>query len=160
MMEINWNKFVVLLLPLRLRMATVFGFIRSLLAPIVYIFNMLRTYETDIRYKLSHTSQVWSLEAVLNDAFDIAERRIYITDAGGEMVTLINRDTDGDALIIDQDSDGDALIIHNDSAYFGGSYDFIVNIPYQFTEAEMYRLKALVNYYKLAGKRFDVVVNN
>ncbi len=159
MMEINWNRFVVLLLPLRMRVATVFSFIRSVLAPVVYLFNLLQNYEADIRYKLAHTSQVWSIEAVLNDAFDISLRRIYISDAGGEVVTLINRDTDGNALIINRDSDVNPLIIHNDSAYFGGSYDFIVNIPYQFSEADMYRLKALVDYYKLAGKRFDVVVN-
>ncbi|MBS2099199.1 hypothetical protein [Carboxylicivirga linearis] len=158
MMEINWNRFVVLLLPLRMRVATVFSFIRSVLAPIVYLFNLLRTYESDIRYKLAHTSQVWSIEAVLNDAFDIELRRIYISDAGGDTITLIHRDSDNDPLVLDADEYG-AFIMQNDSAYFGGSYDFIVNIPYQFSDASLYRLRALVDYYKLAGKRYDVVVN-
>ncbi|MCT4590524.1 MAG: hypothetical protein N4A71_22040 [Carboxylicivirga sp.] len=158
MMEINWNRFVVLLLPIKKRTTTVFSFIRSVLAPVVYLFNLLRNYEADIRYKLEHTSQVGSIENVLNDAFDTALRRIYISDAGGDVVTLIHRDTDEKVLVLQDDTA--PFTIHNDSAYFGGSYDFIVNIPYQFSEADMYRLRALVDYYKLAGKRYDVVINS
>lgn len=158
MFDIDFNNVVVWLT--HRRVLTVFNvaWLKALISPIADLYNEFKAYREDILYKLNHNSQVCYIEAALNDAFDIVERRIYTSDAGGEMVTLINRDTDGDALIIDDDANG-GIIIHNDSAYFGGSYDFIVNIPYQFTDAEMYRLKALVDYYKLAGKRFDVVVN-
>ncbi len=157
MMEINWNRFVVLLLPLRKRTASIFGFIRSVLAPVVYLYNVLRTYEADIRDKLKFTSQVWAIEAVLNDTFDTAERRTYISDAGTDVITLIHRDSDEDPVLLDDDATR-AFVLHNDSAYFGGNYDFVVNIPYQFSEADIYQLRALINYYKLAGKRYDIAV--
>ncbi len=158
MFDIDFNNVVVWLT--HRRVLTVFNvaWLKALVSPIVDLYNEFKSYREDILYKLSHNSQVCYIEAVLNDAFDVVERRIYISDAGGEVVTLINRDTDGNSLIINDDANG-GIIIHNDSAYFGGSYDFIVNIPYQFTDAEIYRLKALVDYYKLAGKRYDVVVN-
>lgn len=159
MFDIDFNSVVVWLLPRKYRTLFNVAYLKALIAPIVTLYNKFLTYRTDTLYKLNHNSQVCYMEAVFNDAFDTSLRRIYISDAGGEVVTLINRDTDGDALIINRDTDGDALLIHNDSAYFGGSYDFIINIPYQFSEAELFRLKALANYYKLAGKRYDVVVN-
>jgi hypothetical protein len=159
MFGINFDSVVVWLIPKVLRTGFNVAWLKALVAPVVTLYNELLSYREDVLYKLSHNGQVCYLEGALNDAFDIVLRRIYISDAGGAVVTLINRDTDDNLTFINRDSDGDALLIHNDSAYFGGSYDFIVNIPYQFTEAEMYRLKALVDYYKLAGKRFDVVVN-
>ncbi|MCT4647556.1 MAG: hypothetical protein N4A74_21390 [Carboxylicivirga sp.] len=159
MFEIDFNKVVLWLVPRVMRTAFNVAWLKELVRPVVSLYNEFTNKRADDLYRLNHNGQVCYLEAVLNDAFDISLRRIYISDAGGEVVTLINRDTDGNALIINRDSDVNPLIIHNDSAYFGGSYDFIVNIPYQFSEADMYRLKALVDYYKLAGKRFDVVVN-
>ncbi len=158
MFDIDFNNVVVWLLPRRIRTVFNITYLKALISPIVDIYNRFHEYRNDVNYKLAHNSQVCYLEAALNDAFDTIDRRIYLSESGGETVTLINRDTDGEALIVHDDDNG-GIVIHNDSAYFGGSYDFIVNIPYQFTEAELHRLKALVEYYKLPGLRFDVVVN-
>lgn len=158
MFDLDFNKVVVWLLPRMVRTVFNVAWLKALVQPVVTLYNTFLTYRNDTQYKLNHNGQVCYLEAALNDTFDTAERRIYLTDAGGDVITLINRDTDGDPLIINDDPNG-GIIIHNDSAYFGGSYDFIVNIPYQFSEADIYQLRALVNYYKLAGKRYDVVVN-
>ncbi len=159
MFGINFNTVVVWLIPKVLRTAFNVAWLKALVVPVVSLYNQLLTYKTDVLYKLSHNGQLCYLEGALNDTFDTALRRVYISDAGGDVITLIHRDSDGDPLLLDDDVTG-AFIIHNDSAYFGGSYDFIVNIPYQFSEADIYRLRALVDYYKLAGKRYDVVVNS
>ncbi len=161
MFDLDFNKVVVWLLPRMVRTVFNVAWLKALVQPVVLIYTGLNgflSYRNNIQYKLNHNGQVCYLEAALNDTFDTAERRIYLTDAGGDVITLINRDTDGNALIINDDPNG-GIIIHNDSAYFGGSYDFIVNIPYQFSEADIYQLRALVNFYKLAGKRYDVIVN-
>jgi len=158
MFDINFNSVVTWLLPRRIRTVFNVAWLKALVSPITDVYNDFQDYRNEVNYKLEHNSQVCYMEAALNDAFDTVDRRIYLSESGGETVTLINRDSDGGALIINDDDNG-GIIIHNDSAYFGGSYDFIVNIPYQFTEEELYRLKALVKYYKLPGLRFDVVVN-
>ena len=159
MFGINFNTVVVWLMPKVFRTVFNTNWLKALVKPIITLYNKFIGKRSDNLYKLEHNGQVCYLEAALNDAFDIALRRIYISDAGGDVVKLIHRDTDETILIVGDDTQG-AFIVHNDSAYFGGSYDFIVNIPYQFSEADMYRLRALVDYYKLAGKRYDVVINS
>lgn len=158
MFELDFDKVIIWLLPRRVRTVFNVAYLKAVLTPLFDLYNEFQEYRADINYKLEHNSQVCYMEAALNDAFDFAERRIFLTESGGEQVTLINRDTDGEALIINDDANG-GIIIHNDSAYFGGSYDFIVNIPYQFTEAEIYRLRAIVDYYKLPALRYDIIVN-
>lgn len=156
MMLINWKRFVVNLLPVKLRTGSVYGLISAMVSGVVHIYNTLLSYNNNVTYKLAHTSQVWSIEDVLNDSFDPSQRRIYLQDAGGEVVTLIHRRTDEEPVIIQPRTDP-ALLIHNRSAYDGGNFDFIVITPYRYTEADIYAMRALVNYYKLAGKRFDII---
>ncbi len=158
MFGINFNNVVVWLIPKVLRTSFNVAWLKALVVPVVTVYNQLLTFKDEVLYKLSHNGQVCHLQGALNDTFDISLRRIYISDAGGDVVTLIHRDTDEKVLVLQDDTA--PFTIHNDSAYFGGSYDFIVNIPYQFSEADMYRLRALVDYYKLAGKRYDVVINS
>jgi len=158
MFGVDFNTVVVWLVPKVLRTGFNVNWLKALVSPIVTVYNRFTTYRTNNLYKLGHNGQVCYLEGALNDSFDPSLRRIFISDAGGDVISLIHRDSDVNALVLHDDSPG-TFIMHNDSAYFGGSYDFIVNIPYLFSQADLYRLHALVNYYKLAGKRYDVIVN-
>lgn len=156
MFNVNWNVFVAWLCPPVIRNAFWVNWFRVLINPLVTIHNSLLTFRTANLYQLSHTSQVWSIEAVLNNAFDPVERRIYLQDAGGYEVILLFPDSDQNPLLLSNDATA-AVIIQSDSGYGGGAFDFVVVTPYQFTETDLYRLKALVNYYKLAGKRYDII---
>ena len=155
MMLINWKRFVVSLLPIKLRTGSVYGLISAMVSGLVHSYNTLLSYNNNVTYKLAHTSQVWSIEDALNDRFDPQLRRIYIQDAGGEVVTLIHRRTDEEPVIIQPRTDP-ALLIHNRSAYDGGNFDFIVKTPYTYSQGDIYAMRALVDYYKLAGKRYDI----
>lgn len=156
MMLIDWRKFVVIKLLRCMRVASVFGLVYALVYGVNYIYNTLLSYEASVRYKLAHTSQVWSIEAVLNDSFDPVERRIYIRPAGGYTVTRIHRRSDMDPTVIQPRTDA-PWVVHNRSAYTGGSFNFIVVTPYRYTESEIYAIKAIVNFYCLAGKRYDII---
>ncbi len=156
-MEINWNKFIVLLLPIKKRTATIFSFIRAMLAPIVFLYNQIKKDEAEVNYELAHTSQVWSIEAVLNDAFDVDERRIYTSDSGGHEVIALFPDDDWKEIVLQPDDQAEAVIVlHPDSSYDGGEYDAIVHVPFTLTEGQTYRMKALINKYKLIGIRYDI----
>lgn len=159
MFDLDLYKAVLWLIPSRLRTTFNVAWLKALISPLVTQYNSFITYRTEIQYKLNHNGQVCYLEAVLNDTFDVDERRIYLEDAGGESVTLLQRDTDLEPVILNDDDTG-AVIIHNDSAYNGGDYNGIVYIPYQFTDAELYRLRALVDSYRLATIKYDVVVSD
>ena len=155
MMLINWKRFVVSLLPVKLRTGSVYSLISAMVSGVVHIYNTLLSYNSNVTYKLAHTSQVWSIEDALNDRFDPQLRRIYIQDAGGEVVTLIHRRSDEEPVMIQPRTDP-ALLIHNRSAYDGGNFDFIVKTPYTYSQGDIYAMRALVDYYKLAGKRYDI----
>ena len=158
-MQINWKRFVLNLLPVKLRTGTVFGLIEALLSGIVELYNKLLNYNDGphgVSYKLKHTSQVWSIEAVLNDEFDPSLRRIRINDAGGAQITPLQRDSDLDPVVLGSDTAGSPLILQPDSGYTGGSYDFVVKLPYTYAQSTIYRVRGLVDYYKLAGKRYDI----
>lgn len=157
MMLINWNKFISDWLPVRLRTESVLAMFSTLINGAVYVYDQLTIYDADVRYKLAHTSQVCSIEGALNDTFDPIERRIYLQDAGGYEAIGVNRDSDLQDLAIQSDALPSDFMLHNDSAYNGGSYDFVVVLPYQLSSSMIYRLKALVNFYKLAGKRYDII---
>lgn len=155
-MLINWKRFIINLLPVKLRTATVYAFINAALTPVVNLYNAFLVYFTEVDYKLKHTSQVFSLRAVLNDAFDVDQRRITVDDPGGAEIILLDLDSYENAVILDTDEYA-AVIIHVDSDYNGTDFDFVVNVPFLFPTSEKYRLRALVDYYKLAGKRYDVI---
>jgi hypothetical protein len=100
---------------------------------------------------------VWSVKAVLNDTFDVDQRRITVSDSGQASIIILKPDTYNEPVVLQPDSVKPAVVISNDSAYAGSEFDFIVTVPFTITESDMYRLKALVNFYKLAGKRYKVI---
>lgn len=157
MFEINFNKVVVWLLPTFMRVPFWVNYFIAVVSPFVKIYNAFTTKRAETIYKLNHNSQVCYLEGALNDTFDPIERLIYLQDAGGYEAIGVNRDSDLQDLAIQSDALPSDFMLHNDSAYNGGSYDFVVVLPYQLSSSMIYRLKALVNYYKLAGKRYDII---
>jgi hypothetical protein len=104
-------------------------------------------------YKLVHTGQACYLRKVLNDTFDKTERRIYITDGGDNDVLLIHRDSDQKLTEL-------PIIIHRDEDYGDSGYDFVVVIPaaINFTREVELHMKSVINFYKLAGKRYKINV--
>jgi hypothetical protein len=107
-------------------------------------------------YKLSHNGQVCYLVGALNDSFDPVERRIFITDAGGNDIVPIYPDSDLNVVVLNTDTDV-SMSLQTDSGYTGGNYDFKVNLPYRYTDATTYQIKSLIDFYKLAGKRYDLI---
>lgn len=137
---------------------TIVAWLSVLIGPIQALHARFVEYANDIDYKLNHNGQVCYLEAALNDSFDPVMRRIYIADAGGNAIVPLQRDGDSEPVLLGSDSGGSALVLQPDSGYTGGSFDFLVVIPYTFSQSQTYRLRSLVDYYKLAGKRFDIII--
>lgn len=156
MMQINWDRFVAILLPMEMRTASIFLLVRSMIAGLIGLYNSFIIYTTGVRYKLAHTSQVWSIKKVLNDEFDPIERRIYIVDAGGNSIIPLYPDADLRAVSLDDDFIG-CLVLQADSGYDNGDFDFVVRLPYRYADSQLYHMQSLINYYKLAGKRYDII---
>ena len=157
--KVNIKRLALLTLPTWLRKPLVGALIYAGVAPLARLLQNLRSYRATTSYRLSHNGQVCKLRAVLNDEFDPELRRITIED--------IQSDTTKEADVIYQRDVGRWIILHPRSkgsvithrrGFSGTSgYDFWANVPSELkNEQTTIRMKALINTYKLASKRFII----
>ena len=110
------------------------------------------------RYDLSRTAQVIMLEDLLNNEFDNVNRQIYIGDANLLAYTFLymyQENQPSTAFYMDTEiPPGVAQPLYLNEEYDQG-YDFIVYVPTGLLYDQQ-KLKALVNKYKLAGKRYII----
>ena len=109
------------------------------------------------------------MEAVLNDTFDNALRRITITDGPFYDPVYSFLDSEEKPVFIDLDSevgthvipDPDPVPLYTDIETYDFGYQFIVNVPSAVAGNPGYslaRLKSLVNTYRLPSKyNYNVV---
>lgn len=136
-----------LLMPTFLRKEVMMAWITALVSPledVVYNFNQNRLSNI---YKVEHNWQVCYMEAALNDSFDIQDRRITIDE------DLIEREyiyTSGE----NQPKYLGTKYIRN-SWEFDDNIDFIVNM--HGVSADLFDVRALVDFYRLDGTRYKVI---
>ncbi|HLO59067.1 MAG TPA: hypothetical protein VK172_14680 [Lentimicrobium sp.] len=157
--SIDYNKLIRWLLPPKLRSEFTLNWLKSLVSPIVIIYNAFILYRSDVEYRTAITPQVCYLQKVLNDTFDNTERRIIILDNPEKTVLLIHTDEANKPLMIHKVRSGhDSVtpLIH-DSSSFSGGQDFTVKVPFSLTQAQEYRMMSILNNYKLISKRYKIL---
>ena len=148
-MTLNIDKLVVLLLPTFLRKPKLVAWLRTLATPLhklLYDFQQARTADL---YNLAHNSQGCYLLKALNDEFDPQQRRIRIEDGRQNERLYIYPRSANKPLFLGK------VFLYQRGDYIDGGVDFIVVLPQGF-EYDKYKLEALVNFYKLAGKRWEI----
>ena len=149
MYNLNIDKLLVLLTPTFLRKPKLIAWLRMLAAPLhklLYTFQQAR--EANL-YNLAHNSQVCYLRKALNDEFDSEQRRIRIEDGKQNERLYIYPRSANKPLFLGK------VFLYQRGDYIDGGVDFIVVLP-QGLEYDRYKLEALVNFYKLAGKRWTI----
>lgn len=160
MYNVDFNKLIDLLLPTRKRKPKRRVWLRSLISPINYLKGLFDTFRADIDYKIKITGQVVYLQRALNDAFDIGQRRITIDDSIKQQSTKLYIRAAWDDL---QESEKVFLYRRDDASVeiyrriqTSDAGGFVVNVPFSLTDPQYYRMYALINFYKLAGKQFII----
>ena len=148
--NVNWGLLAIQLLPTFLRKATISAFAEALTAPIGTVHSDWKLKRERDFYKLEHTGQVCRLRKVLNDALDVDLRRIYIGDGNSFSRKYIYTRAEQRPTFI-----GKIFIYQNDE-YAGTGADFIVYVPTSIINTKIYELKALIEFYKLASKRYKI----
>ena len=153
MFKTKHSKLASLHTPTRQRERKFLSLLKCFVAPIQTMQNDFETNRNNNIYKLNHNGQICKLVSVLNDTFDKDQRRIYITDNGDSAVLLIHKDTDQKLVQL-------PVIVHRNEDYSDSGYDFVVCIPSDIilTREKELHIKSVVNYYKLAGKRYEINV--
>lgn len=128
-------------------MAWIYAFVR----PLVSLHTTWKKYRESNLYKLNHTGQVCYLRGALNDAFDPDLRRITIDGTGGESdKTYIF--TQGE----NQPNYLGKLHLRGTLEYEDGA-DFTVFVPASIIAMQGYEVRALLDYYRLGGKRYLII---
>jgi len=160
--SVNINNVIWWRLPQRWRNPIMFAWLKALCAPVAYIYNLFLAYQASSVYYLSHNSQVCYMEAALNDTFDAALRRIYITDGADEYPWYVYTDAEATPVYMGLDSEVGSeayapvyIYLDDETALEEGS-GFIVHVPVATLNAPY--MTALIEKYRLPGRNIYAIV--
>nr|WP_314801619.1 hypothetical protein [uncultured Capnocytophaga sp.] len=152
MYNLNIDKLLVLLTPTFLRKRKLVAWLRTLAMPLNKLLDDFKVHRERDLYNLTHNSQVCYLRKALNDEFDPQLRRIKIEDGTRNIRRYIYQRNVNRPLYLGR------MFLYLRGNYIDGGVDFVVVLP-RGLEYDKYRLEALVNFYKLAGKRWTIRID-
>ena len=157
--NVNIKRLALLVLPTWLRRPLVGALIYAGATPLGRLAQELRKYRSDTCYRLRHNGQVCKLRGVLNDEFDPALRRITVEDRDSATLieaSIIYRREVARWVMVPCRGFG-AVIIHREGFSGTSGFDFWVNVPDELITTEIEtRMRAIINTYKLASKRYTI----
>lgn len=134
-------------------------FMDVLFAPIIALYKRFTRQRKDNEYYLSKTAQLVHIEAVLNDRWDIALRRIVVENYKGLVSPFVYLELEGkEAPLVYTEAEGQpAPYIYTNDELAEITPDFIIKVPsvVVFDQAEMI---ALVYEYCLPDKAFIIEI--
>lgn len=151
--NIDFNKLVGLLLPTSLRKRKMLFWLQVLVTPlkrIHYDFLQKRNEKNGDLYRLKHNGQVCYLRKALNDNFDPEKRRIQITDGNQFRRKYLYTKGEKKPVFLGK------LFLRERSDYVDTGVDFLVLLPKNLTY-NPHEMNALIDFYKLAGKRYKII---
>ena len=151
MYNLNIDKLLVLLTPTFLRKRKLVAWLRTLAMPLNKLLDDFKVHRERDLYNLTHNSQVCYLRKALNDEFDPQLRRIKIEDGTRNIRRYIYQRNVNRPLYLGR------MFLYLRGNYIDGGVDFVVVLP-RGLEYDKYKLEALVNFYKLAGKRWTIEI--
>ena len=149
--NIDWNRFGVEMLPIKWRDVHSVQVIKELLKPIMKLYDTWNFWREQNLYKLAHTGQVCYLRKSLNDRFDASLRRIYIGNGNQFKRQYIYTRAEQKPAFLGIKY----LRSRNDFADTG--VDFIVYVPAEIIESQIYELHAHIQFYREGVKRYKIV---
>lgn len=157
--NVDFNKLGNLMLPINLRQPKLMAYVSAILHPIVqlhYNWQQFRNHQPyGTMYRLDHTGQVCYLRKALNDAFDVSQRRIYIDGTGGNVgKTYIYTPGEKNPKYLGK------IYLRNNLEFADTGADFLVYVPKTIAEKENFGLRAMIDFYKLASKRYLIIKTN
>ncbi len=156
MFNVDFKRIRELMLPPRLRKVIWLAWTRVTVFPIQQLHALFLTFRENTIFDVGFTNQIIYLEYLLNLRFDPTGNSVFIDNViDGATGLIIHRKVElVDPLIVYRKSEGQPPVILKRKSE-SGPFDFIVFISaaVTFNEPEM---KRTINFYRLAGKRFDI----
>ena len=149
--KVDWDKLILLLLPTFLRKPILFGYLSALVSPIASLHYNWEQMRAANLLKLSYNGQRCYLRKALNDECDKGLRRITISSTA---------QVDQDYLFTDSENLDvylGTMFLESEFNYAGTTVDFLVRVPQDIKALNENKIIALLDFYKLAGKHYQIV---
>lgn len=148
---VDMKRLVILLMPVKWRQPTFIAWLGSLVVPVQMIYSSFMNNRAANLYNLAHNSQVCYLRKVLNDVFDPDLRRIRITDGQKHDPKYIYTRGEQRPKYLG------TMFLRRREDYISDGIDFRVIIPIGFAlQPVQHQMKATIDFYKLASKRYSI----
>ena len=147
---VNWAKLGKILTPSFLRSEIIRPWIELMTENVEIIYYQWTLNRNNNIYDLAHNSQICYLRKALNDRFDPSLRRITISSGNAFKRQYIYTDGEQKPKWLG------TIYLHGDEDYEDTGVDFIVKVPTDL-QFSIYAMTALVDFYKLASKRYKVI---
>lgn len=156
--DIRFKRLALLLLPTFWRRPLFAAMIYAAVQPLQELHTRFQRWRRDTDYRVRHNGQVCHLQALLNDLFDPFERRITLTDQAANIGTAILHGREAARPVsVPLRGTVPALILWRRGETDNANCDFWINLPLAlYGEVDTARLKAVVNTYKPASKRYSI----
>lgn len=154
---LSFQKFGVHILPMDLRKPKMVAWVNSMLKPVKNLHTKFINYRRKTVYKIDHTSQVFSLEKMLNDEFDQQERRIYIVDGVYRSALYFYNPEENAPIHFYNPEEDQNQYFYNPEELQNLDVDFVVVLPQSFNRAEELRLRSHVDFYRLPDKTYEII---
>lgn len=152
--NLDVKKLAVQILPTFLRGNVIQAYVKALVKPIDDIHYQFLQKRKENLYIMAHNGQKCYLRAALNDKFDSEQRRIEIDD--GNLYDAEYIYTDAEIAANPFLADYLDLVLYQDGDLADTAVDFYVRVPADIFYNE-YEMKYLIDFYKLASKRYKIV---
>ena len=149
--QIDIDRLATLLLPTFLRTRINFAFVRAMLQPVDTALDSFNSSRTNNLYNLNHNGQVCHLRGMMNDYFDVDLRRIRIEDTVRYGWLFVYPESADRPLWLE------TVSVASDAFTSDEGADFTVIVPADISRDMKPRMISLINYYKLAGKRYAII---
>lgn len=156
--NVDWGKLARWLTPTVLRKNIFTAFLNALITPISLLHNSFMSYRSDVNYRLSITVQAVYLQKLLNDRFDIDQRRILVEKQQQYNALYLYLRDENKPLDLYTKAEALPLTLRTKSEINVYTVDFIVKVPFglHFSKDEM---QGVINApgNKLESKTYKIV---
>lgn len=153
--NVNWNRFVLFILPKALQKQLVISLINSCVLPLKTNHSMFLNFKKEANYKVKHTGQIVYLQKMLNDKYDTYLRRIKLENITPKQTLLGYYVEDSKPVFAYTMENAIPVFVYNTIDYYN-EFDFKVIIPTTLSAFKS-QMKTQINYYKLFSKKYEIL---
>ncbi len=161
--KVDFDKWVLSLLPTFLRRSVIFALCRAAVAPIASLYKRFSEARDTHLYALHHNGQVCYLRAALNDAFGVANFNIVdYNDGRGEWLFAKSENLQGQLYAVDEglydpETEGDTPehpvpLLYDEARLNLAQNTFIVQVPSAIYTTQLDKVKGVVERYRPLSK--------